>query len=29
MQIQPPLAPRAATILRTVGVLPSAPLLGW
>lgn len=25
----PPLAPRAAAILRTAGVLPSAPLLSW
>lgn len=29
MQITPPLAPQAAAIMRTVGILPSAPLLGW
>jgi hypothetical protein len=29
MQIFPPLAPRAAQILHTVGALPGAPLLGW
>lgn len=28
-QLFPPLAPRAAGILQTVGALPGAPLLGW
>lgn len=28
-QIMPPLAPRAAAIMRTVGILPSAPLVNW
>ena len=28
-QVFPPLAPRAAQILQTVGALPGAPLLGW